>query len=262
MWWLLRDLFSRAREYALARGAEGGGAEERRSGGAGTVGVQPDLEQMREVMARRTPVFVHTASGRDVYQTMRMFHDEFGLPVVVSHGEFGAFRVAEEAAKRDVPVNIGPRLFDFSSLVYDRRFYSIPVEYARAGVRNVSLNTDCPVIPGEELPLQGTLAVRLGMDEDAALRALTIHPATAIGAADRIGSIEVGKDADLVFKRGSLFDPRTPVERVLINGRTVYRYGQPRRAPRRRDFHASEHPHDDCCDGGHRGSPLEMMPLP
>jgi imidazolonepropionase-like amidohydrolase len=242
MWWMLRDLFTRGQKYEQAWEEY-----ERYPGTAPQPAVQPDLEQIRAVFQRKTPVFVHTAGGRDVVGTMRMFHDEFHLPVIVSHGEFGAFRIAEEAAKRGVPVNVGPRLYDFSSQVYDRKFYSIPGEYARAGVKNVSLNTDCPVIPGDELFLQGTLAVRLGMDEESVLRALTINPAEAIGIADRVGSIEVGKDADLVIKRGSLLDPRTPVDLVLINGTVVYRHGQTRRGASRRGQSAPRD--DDGCEG-------------
>jgi imidazolonepropionase-like amidohydrolase len=251
MWWMLRELFTRAQKYNADwtdfEGAKGQAAADGRrvqvaSNGRPVVSnakpgaakpkapaFKPGLENMRSVFQKKTPVFVHTASGRDVFQTMLMFHDLFRLPVVISHGEFGAFRVAQEAAKRGIPCNIGPRLYDFGGQVYDRKFYSIPGEYARAGVKNVSLNTDCPVIPGEELYLQGTLSVRLGMDEDMALRALTINPATAIGVADRVGSLEVGKDADLVIKKGSLFDPRNPIERVLISGNTVYTHGQKRK---------------------------------
>ncbi len=231
MWWLLRELFARAQEYLKSPA------------------LRPDLENLKAVLRKETPVFVHTAGGRDVVGTMRMFHDLLQLPVIVSHCEFGAFRIGLEAARRNIPVNVGPRLYDFSGSVYDRKFYALPVEYARAGVKNLSLNTDCPVIPGEELFLQGTLSVRLGLEEDLALRALTINPAEAIGIGDRVGSIEVGKDADLVIKRGSLFDPRTPIERVLINGRQVYRHGQKIRSSVRGRF-AADHPDSDCCDGG------------
>ena len=256
MWWMLREMFTRARGYDAKMTAW----EQSKKTKVATTGLvpnkaaakapkrQPGLDNMREVLKKRTPIFVHTASARDVYQTMRMFHDDMKLPVVISHGEFGGFRAAQEAAKRDIPVNVGPRLFDFASLVYDRRFYSIPAKYMEAGVKNVSLNTDCPVIPGEDLFLQGTLSVRLGMDEADALKALTINPAAAIGIADRVGSLEVGKDADLIIKRGSLFDPRNPVERVLINGKMVYEHGKtPRPASRGRGF-AADAVTEVCCE--------------
>ncbi|HLJ57241.1 MAG TPA: amidohydrolase family protein [Chthonomonadaceae bacterium] len=290
MWWMLREQFSRAKEYTARMDAPGGptapapgpgahhaglpspGAGSRPDGSdaratvsapraaqsAGPAAVrlaalkapsassvlprnpglaaraQPapervlGMEQMRTVIEKKTPVFVHTAGARDVMGTMRMFHDELQLPVVISHGEFGGLQAASEAARRDIPCNIGPRFYDFSYQTYDRRFYSIPQAYVDAGVKNLSLNTDCPVIPGDDLFVQGTIAVRMGMDEDLALRALTINPARTIGIGDRVGSLEVGKDADIILKRGSLFDPRNPIEKVLINGRLVYTHGQRR----------------------------------
>ena len=158
-----------------------------------------------------------------------MFHDEMNLNLVITHGEFGGFRAAQEAAKRNIPCNIGPRLYDFSYQTYDRKFYSLPAEYEKAGVQNISLCTDCPVIPADDLFLQGTVSVHMGMDEDLALRAVTYNPAVAIGIGDRIGSLEVGKDADLVIKKGSLFDVRTPIDKVFINGKLVYHHGQRRR---------------------------------
>ena len=260
MWWMLREMFTRARKYD-AKMTAWEKSQKTKVASTGPVPKakaakapkrQPGLDNMREVLGKRTPVFVHTASARDVYQTMRMFHDDMQLPVVISHGEFGGFRAAKEAAKRDIPVNIGPRLYDFGSQVYDRRFYSIPGKYAEAGVKNVSLNTDCPVIPGEDLFLQGTLSVRLGMSEADALKALTINPAMAIQIADRVGSLEVGKDADLVIKRGSLFDPRSPVERVLINGKLVYEHGKTKRpAARGRNFAGNAVHEDDGCEDEH-----------
>ena len=246
MWWMLREQFDRAKKYDDAwqayeqAGKSAPQAEQfqlasTKPGAAAPKAAAQEpkkvlgLEQMRAVIEHKTPVFVHTAGARDVMETMRMFHDERGLPVIISHGEFGGLQEAAEAAKRNIPCNIGPRLYDFSFQTYDRRFYSIPMEYARAGVQNLSLNTDCPVIPSDDLFVQGTISVKMGMDEDLALRALTINPARAIGIGDRVGSLEVGKDADLIIKRGSLFDPRNPVEKVLINGKLVYTHGQRRR---------------------------------
>ncbi len=274
MWWMLREMFTRAQKYTAEWEAYEKQQKETKPPLAAsnsatlvasaslstqnsklkTQNLTPefrlDLEQIKQVIQHKTPVFVHTASGRDVFMTMKMFHDDFKLPVICSHCEFGAFRVAEEAGKRNLPVNIGPRLYDFSSLVYDRKFYSLPTEYYHGGVKKLSLNTDCPVIPGAELYLQGTLSVRLGLDEETALRALTIVPAESVGIADRVGSIEVGKDADLVIKRGSLFDVRNPIDMVLINGKVVYRHGQKRRGVSSGRL-TMPHDDDDGCGGEH-----------
>ncbi|MEZ5975817.1 MAG: amidohydrolase family protein [Planctomycetota bacterium] len=80
------------------------------------------------------------------------------------------------------------------------------------------------MIAQEELQLQASIGVRYGLDDTnmVALRGLTIVPAMAGGIGDRVGSIEVGKDADLIFAKGSVVDPRVPVELVLQLGEVVY----------------------------------------
>ena len=94
------------------------------------------------------------------------------------------------------------------------------VALARAG-GHVSIITDSPVIPQQYLPLCAGLAIRSGMDPYAALRAITICPAEHIGVADRVGSIEVGKDADLVLCRGNVMDVESEIQCVLIEGCAV-----------------------------------------
>jgi len=72
------------------------------------------------------------------------------------------------------------------------------------------------------LPMEAAFAVRGGLPQDPALRAITINAARILGVSDRIGSIEPGKDADLIVCSGDLFDYRTFVEWAVVNGRTVY----------------------------------------
>ena len=93
-------------------------------------------------------------------------------------------------------------------------------ELFRAGVP-VSICTDSPVVPQHQLPLQAAMAARLGLPTEAALRGLTIEPARAIGLGDRVGSIKVGKDADLVAFPGDPLDPRNRPTLVVINGKVV-----------------------------------------
>ena len=84
------------------------------------------------------------------------------------------------------------------------------------------MNTDAPVIPAEELFFQATMAVRYGWSEDRAIQGLTIQPAKALMISDRVGSIEKGKDADLIITTGSILDPRNYVTQVFIDGSSVY----------------------------------------
>jgi imidazolonepropionase-like amidohydrolase len=95
-------------------------------------------------------------------------------------------------------------------------------KYTSAGVPLFSVNTDAGVVPQEELFLQATMGARYGADSYLMLRALTIHPAKAFGIDGRLGSLEVGKDADLAVFDGDPLDARTRVEAVWIDGNLEY----------------------------------------
>lgn len=216
MSWILRDILEEAKEYTKTWEAYQNGVRTEKPT------EKPELEQMRKAFQRAIPVLVHTAGACDVMATARIFHDEFQLSTIVSHATFHGYKVADEMAKRDVHVNVGPRMYDFS-FSQDNKFYGLAAEYESAGVKNLSITTDGPVVPQEELFYQVTMAVRLGLDEKTALEGVTINPARAMGIDDRVGSIEIGKDADLIIKGGSLFDVTIPVDMVFVNGKIAYR---------------------------------------
>jgi imidazolonepropionase-like amidohydrolase len=100
--------------------------------------------------------------------------------------------------------------------------------YWDAGCRNLSINTDAPVVAAEQLQLQAAMAIRLGLPNEAALCALTIQPARQIGLDDRIGSLAIGKDADFMVTAGDPLDPRNAPLEVYIEGTLVHRYGDVR----------------------------------
>ncbi len=222
MSWLLRQILKRAKEYTDAWQAYERGERKEKPP------YKPELEKMRKVFNGEIPTIVHTYSPWGVMQTIRMFNDENSLNVIPTHTAFGGYLVGKEAAKREgVSINIGPRVLEFSQPTYDGRFHGMGAEYHKAGVKNLSINTDSVgwsdfIAPQEELSFQASMSARLGLDEQEALKAITINSARALGVDDRIGSLEVGKDADIVIKKGSLLDPTTPVDVVLINGKIIY----------------------------------------
>ena len=116
---------------------------------------------------------------------------------------------------------VGPSLNIATKVEVRNKSWKTPGILSRAGC-HVSIITDCTVIPQQYLPLCAGMAVKAGMDPFDALRAITIHPAEHIGIADRVGSLEAGKDADLVITDGSPFEVSTTVRRVLIGGKTVH----------------------------------------
>jgi imidazolonepropionase-like amidohydrolase len=216
MSWMLRDILEKGKEYNQSWEAYENGRR------ADKPARKPELEQMRGVFQGDIPVLIHTASAKDVMATARIFCDEYQLSTIVSHATFDGYKMADEMAKRDVHVNVGPRQFDFG-FSRDKKFYGLAAEYKAAGVKNLSINTDASVVPQEEIFYQAAMAIRLGLDEKTALEGVTINSARAMGIENRVGSIEVGKDADLIIKGGSLFDVTIPVDTVFIRGEPVYR---------------------------------------
>jgi imidazolonepropionase-like amidohydrolase len=216
MWWGLRKVLEDARAYndAWAAFEMDGGKEKPKK--------REDLELMRGLFQRKWPVIIHTADARDVMATVRIFNDEFKIPCIVSHGEFGGYKSAPEIAKRNLPANIGPRTYDWTIMVQDGRCTGIAAKYFEAGVKKLSINTDSPVVPEEELIVQAAMCVRLGLPEEVALRAVTIEPARAALIDHRLGSLEAGKDADIVIWTGNPLDVRNRPLLSMIGGKVAY----------------------------------------
>jgi imidazolonepropionase-like amidohydrolase len=214
--WMIRNVLDEGRRYHEAWTAHESGA-----------GPMPErvlrLDLVRGLFQKKYPILVHTQIFQVVQSTMRIPVDEFGLWVIVSHASFDGYKNAPELGKRDVYVNCGPREYDFNATGL-RRFVGFAAEYVKGGVPadRVSINTDSPVVPEEHLFLQAAMAVRFGLDHETALRAVTINGARAIGIGDRVGSLEPGKDADVVLKGGDPLDPRYPVVMTIVNGRIVH----------------------------------------
>jgi imidazolonepropionase-like amidohydrolase len=222
MSWYMRQILKQAKEYTDAwRSYEQGERKEKPK-------LKLELEKIRKAFNGEIPTIVHTYSGWGVMQTIRMFGDENSLKVIPTHTAYGGYAVGAEAAKREgVFINIGPRLVEFSRPFSDGRFHGMGAEYAKEGVKELSINTDSVgwsswIAPQEELSFQASMSAHFGLDDRKALKGITINSARALGIDDRVGSLEVGKDADIVIKKGSLLDHTSPVDLVLINGRIVY----------------------------------------
>ena len=156
--------------------------------------LDPRLENFRALFAKKCPVIVHTAHVQGVQSSMRILHDEMGLDVIITHGDFLGFRGAEPLAERKMKVNSGPRIYWFDPET--ARIEGQAAEWWRRGTTDLSLNTDAPVVPQEELSYQAAMACWYGWLPYPALRGVTRVPADALGLSDRTGAIEVGKDAD------------------------------------------------------------------
>ncbi len=185
------------------------------------------LEYFKQLFHREIPVVVHTQAYQVVQSTLRILHDEMNLKVVIDHGTFDSYKISDEIIKRNIPVMAGPRGFRYEP--EDGQIKGIVAEYASRGVTWLGVNTDAPVIPQEELAFQATMAVRYGWNEEDAISGMTIKAARALMIDDRVGSLEPGKDADILITTGSIVDPRNYVKQVFIDGTSVYDIAQDRR---------------------------------
>jgi imidazolonepropionase-like amidohydrolase len=184
------------------------------------------LEALSRVLRREIPWRQHCHRADDIATAMRMAR-EFGYELVIDHGT-EAHLLADQIAAASVPVVIGPLFTSRSKVELRNRSLANPGRLAAAGVR-IAITTDHPVVPIHFLIHQATLAVKEGLDPVTALRAVTINPARIIGVDSRIGSLAVGKDADLVIWSGDPLDVMSRAERAFTDGREIYRYDYDRR---------------------------------
>jgi imidazolonepropionase-like amidohydrolase len=195
--------------------------EDQRKPEAERKGVDRDLklEALGKVLRREIPWRQHCHRADDIATAIRIA-DEFGYDLVIDHGT-EAHLLADILAERGTPVIIGPLFTSRSKVELRNRSLANPGKLARAGV-TIAITTDHPVVPIHFLCHQASLAVKEGLDHDTALRALTINPARITGISDRVGSIEPGKDADLVIWSGDPLDVLSRVQRALLNGSEIY----------------------------------------
>ena len=177
------------------------------------------LQALLPVLNKEMPLKAHAHQANDFFTALRIAR-EFDVNITLEHVTEGHL-VADELAKENVMLAVGPTLGHASKFELRNKSWETPGALAKAGC-HVSIITDSPVIPQKYLPLCAGLAVKSGMDPFEALKAITINPAEHIGIADRVGSLEEGKDADIVITDGNPFEVSTTVECVYINGKEVF----------------------------------------
>ena len=196
-------------------------------------GGEKDLqfEVIRSLYKGEAQISTHTQIYQVANMTLTMVAQELGLPVYIDHGTFDAYRVAPRAMELGVSAILGPRSIDVPSALMMRwagsnpeRIQGVAAGYQDQGMKMIGFNTDAPVIPQEELSLQASLGARYGMkyDQLETIRGLTIIPAKTAGIDHLVGSLEVGKHADILITTGDPADPRCSVEKIFTEGQVVY----------------------------------------
>lgn len=176
------------------------------------------LEALLPVLNREIPLKCHAHRADDIFTAIRIAK-EFNLKLTIEHCTEGHL-IVDELVKENVPVAVGPSFGHATKYELRNKTFETPGILAKAGLK-VSIITDSPVTPQQYLSLCAGLAVKSGMDAFDALQAITINPALHIGIEDRVGSLEVGKDADIVIADGDILESSIKVLYTFIDGKQI-----------------------------------------
>lgn len=176
------------------------------------------MEALGKVLKRELKAHVHAHRADDMMTAIRIA-EEFNLDLILEHATEG-YKIADVLAEKKIPVTAGPIFLNREKYELKNINPANPGIMAKAGVK-VAIQTDA-MSTVKYITFDAALAVREGMPEEEALKAITIHSAEIIGVEKRVGSLEPGKDADVVIFSGHPFDYHSVVEMVLVNGQVEY----------------------------------------
>lgn len=205
----LERAFDDARAYMVARKAE-------QSKGVPVHDTDPRWEAMIPVLEGKVPVVVNATELTQI-QAATAFSEMQKVKLVIAGG-FDAWRVADQLKKKSIAVvvtdlqNAGRRWEEYDVI------FSLPKKLQEAGVQ-FCITSDRSGANIRNLPFHAAQASAYGLSHEEALKAVTLYPAQIFGIADRVGSIEVGKDANLVISDGDILEITSKISQVYIQGR-------------------------------------------
>lgn len=177
------------------------------------------LECWLPVLRREIPLKAHVHRVDDIFTAVRIAR-EFNLKMTLDHCSEGHL-IADELAKEGYPAIVGPDLASRSKIEVQNMAFKTAGVLNRAGVMT-AITTDHPVSLIQSLPLCAGLAVKSGLPLEEGFKAITIYPAIICGVADRVGSLEAGKDADIAIFNGNPMEVFTETLYTIINGQIVF----------------------------------------
>lgn len=205
---LLRELLFKARNYVQAK----------ENGKEPTFDMK--LEAMIPVIKKEIPLKAHAHRADDIFTAIRIAK-EFDVDLTLDHCTDGEL-IADKLASEGYPAFVGPTFGGKTKIELSNKSFTTPAALHRAGVP-ISIITDAPVIPLEYLPMCAGFAVNAGLDYDEGWRAITVNPASQTGIGDRVGSLEVGKDGDVViWQDDPLKVVGTKAYLTVVDGKVVY----------------------------------------
>ena len=177
------------------------------------------MESLLPVLDGKLPLRIHCHRSDDIQTAIRIA-EEFDLNFTIEHCTEGHL-IASWLAKKKIRAAVGPTMSTKSKIELRNKTWDTPRVLWENGV-HFCIITDHPVVPIEHLSVYASLAVRAGLPAEEALSAITIYAAEHLGIADRVGSIEKGKDADIAVWDGDPLDSRSKVVKTFVNGELVY----------------------------------------
>lgn len=178
-----------------------------------------DKECWIPVLKGEIPIKAHAHRADDIFTAIRIA-EEFGLSMTIDHCSEGHL-IADELAEAGYPAIVGPDLASRSKIEVQNVAFKTAGVLNRAGVMT-AITTDHPVSLIQSLPICAGMAVKAGLPMEEGLKAITINPAIICGVADRMGSLEVGKDADVAIFDGNPMEVFTHTVYTIIDGKIVY----------------------------------------
>ncbi len=179
------------------------------------------LEAMIPVLKKEIPLKAHAHRADDIFTAIRIAK-EFNVDLTLDHCTEGHL-IAEDLAEEGKGAIVGPSMGHRTKFELKNTTFETPKILNDAGVK-IAITTDSPVIPLQHLSLCAGLAHKAGLSEMDTLKAITINAAEIVGIADRIGSIEVGKDADIaIFDGNPIKDINFETYMTIIDGKIVYK---------------------------------------
>ena len=205
---VIRNYFLKAKDYRARKLAAGDDVLRMPA-------YDPDLEALIPVLEKKIPVKAHAHRADDIFSAIRLAK-ELDLDITLEHAtDCGC--IIDELVKENLPIAYGPFTYQPQKDENSMKNPADAVKLIRAGC-SVSVMTDSPVASEDFLPVLAGMLMREGLDEFNALKTITINAAKHIGVADRVGSIEVGKDADLVIAKGCPMQISVKPQTVFVNG--------------------------------------------
>lgn len=205
---LLRELLYKTKEYLTKK--ESGK----------DVAFDIKLEAMIPVIKKEIPLKAHAHRADDIFTSIRIAK-EFDVNLTLDHCTDGEL-IADKLAEEKYPAFVGPSFGGKNKIELTNKSFATSAVLHSAGVP-ISIITDAPVIPLQHLAMCAGFAVSKGLPIEEAWKAITINPAIQTGIGDRVGSLEVGKDGDVViWKDDPLKIIGAEAHTTIIDGRIVY----------------------------------------